>query len=117
MKKCLAINLLLFLVFLEKVFSLSVSTQDANQIGGKIWKNECASTIEGLTSWNKGENFASLGIGHFIWYSVGKKEQFDETFPALLKFLQKEGTILPDWLRVSSECPWNSSEEFIKSNT
>ncbi|PWU11360.1 MAG: hypothetical protein C5B47_00975, partial [Verrucomicrobia bacterium] len=36
-------------------------------IGAQVWKNECAGTTSGLTSWNRGEDFASLGIGHFIW--------------------------------------------------
>ena len=31
-------------------------------------KMNAGGTISGLTSWNVGENFASLGIGHFIWY-------------------------------------------------
>ncbi len=30
-----------------------------------------AGTVSGLTSWNEGEEFASLGIGHFIWYPAG----------------------------------------------
>jgi hypothetical protein len=100
------------LLLVVKAFSLSISTQDAEKIGEKIWKNECAGTVEGLTHWNKGEDFASLGIGHFIWYSAGKKERFEETFPALLKFLQKEGVIIPSWLKDSAACPWNSRDAF-----
>lgn len=114
MMKYLTITVLLSLIFLEKAFPLSVSAQDANKIGERIWKNECAGTIEGLTNWKKGENFASLGIGHFIWYPVSKTERFQETFPALLEFLQKEGATLPAWLKVGSGCPWNSREEFYE---
>lgn len=110
----LAFNFLLCLVFLEKAFSFSVSMADAQKIGERIWKNECAGTVEGLTNWKKGENFASMGIGHFIWYPVSKKERFQETFPALLVFLHKEGITLPSWLKVDSECPWNSREEFYR---
>lgn len=69
MKKIWIHVLLLSLCYSGKVFSLSVSPENANKIGEKIWKNECAGSIEGLTNWKKGENFASLGIGHFIWYS------------------------------------------------
>ena len=112
MRKYSILCLALFFNLFEAVYSLSISVQDANKIGEKIWKNECAGTIEGLTNWKKGESFASLGIGHFIWYPVGKKEQFQETFPDLLEFLQKERASLPDWLKVNSECPWNSREEF-----
>ncbi len=46
--------------------SLSISASEAKAIGKRIWINECGGTVEGLTSWNKGEYFASLGIGHFI---------------------------------------------------
>lgn len=98
-----------------RVFSLSVPPEHANQIGEKIWKNECAGSIEGLTTWNRGENFASLGIGHFIWYSQGKKERFEETFPDLLVFLQKKGVTIPAWLKKTEGCPWNSRDEFTAS--
>ncbi|RYD29224.1 MAG: hypothetical protein EOP87_18635, partial [Verrucomicrobiaceae bacterium] len=37
-------------------------------IGRKIWQNESGGTVNGLTAWNGGEGFPSLGIGHFIWY-------------------------------------------------
>lgn len=83
-----------------------------SRLGERIWKNECAGTIEGLTCWNKRENFASLGIGHFIWYPVGRKERFEETFPDLLQFLQKKGAILPEWLKRAEGCPWSTREEF-----
>jgi hypothetical protein len=45
----------------------SLSDSQALEIGRRIWKNECAGTVSGLTSWNKGEEFPSLGIAHFIW--------------------------------------------------
>ena len=87
----------------------------ASKIGEKIWKNECAGSVEGLTTWNKGENFASLGIGHFIWYSHDRQERFQETFPDLLVFLQKRGVSLPNWLKAAKECPWNSRKEFYEN--
>ena len=46
--------------------SLTILEPEAKEIGRRIWMNECGGTIEGLTSWNKGEYFASLGLGHFI---------------------------------------------------
>jgi hypothetical protein len=48
----------------------------------KIWQNECNGTIAGLTSWNAGEDFASLGIGHFIWYPKGRRGPFEKVFPS-----------------------------------
>jgi hypothetical protein len=104
--------LLVSLFFIGNVFSISVSSQDAHKIAEKIWKNECSSTMEKLTHWGKNENFPSLGIGHFIWYPAGKEDRFQETFPALLTYLEKEGAVLPPWLKTSRQCPWNSREEF-----
>lgn len=96
------------------VFSIEFSPEMAMQIGDKIWKNECGGSIEGLTNWNKGENFPSLGIGHFIWYCSGKEEGFKETFPDLLHFLEQNGASLPLWLKETKGCPWNSREEFYQ---
>jgi len=83
-------------------------------LGEKIWKNECGGTIDGLTHWNKGEEFGSFGIGHFIWYPENSTSPFDQTFPSLIAFLEKEGCTLPAWLKSSSTCPWNSRDQFSK---
>ena len=55
----------------------------ANKIGQKIWLNETGGKIDAITSWNANEEFASLGIGHFIWFPVGKWLPFEESFPAV----------------------------------
>lgn len=81
-------------------------------IGRRVWQNECGGTREGLTSWNAGENFASLGIGHFIWYPKGVDGPFEESFPELLRFLAANGTRLPAWLKPDADCPWKSRAEF-----
>jgi hypothetical protein len=47
--------------------AINLSPAETRRIGNRIWQNECGGTLAGLTSWNTGENFASLGIGHFIW--------------------------------------------------
>ena len=105
---------LFYLLFFESLYSLCISPQDAAMIGEKIWKNECAGTVDELTHWKKGESFASLGIGHFIWYPVGRKDRFEETFSDLLLFLEKEEAHLPAWLKETSGCPWNTREEFYQ---
>ncbi len=107
-------KLLLFLLLIGHSFAITVSPQDAQQIGVKIWKNECGGTLEGLTHWGKNENFPSLGIGHFIWYPEGKKDRFQEGFPPLLVFLQNQKADIPAWLRSASSCPWNTRDEFYK---
>src|SRR5207247_4836788 len=89
-----------------------ISNADALRIGKKIWQNESNGTVAGLTAWNAGENFASLGIGHFIWYPQGVHGPFDESFPKLLAFARERGIAIPAWLNQSSACPWNSRAEF-----
>jgi hypothetical protein len=84
------------------------------RIGRRIWQNECGGTVAGLTSWNAGENFASLGIGHFIWYPAGVRGPFEESFPEFVRYVQERGAKLPELLlaRKSEVCPWNSRSEF-----
>ena len=53
-------KLVLFALFIGNAFAVSVSPQVAEQVGVKIWKNECGGTLEGLTHWGKNENFPSL---------------------------------------------------------
>ena len=89
-----------------------ISDVDALRIGKKIWQNESNGTVAGLTAWNAGENFASLGIGHFIWYPRGVHGPFDESFPKLLEFARERHLAIPVWLDQSSACPWNSRAEF-----
>ncbi len=95
--------------------SIQVSKKDAAKIGHKIWMNEGAAKVKNLTVWNKGETFASLGIGHFIWYPVGQEGPYDEQFPKLLTFLRRQRTQLPDWLKTTPDCPWNSRREFYNN--
>ena len=90
---------------------IRISRPEAQQIGHQIWQNECAGTVLGLTSWNQGEYFASLGIGHFIWYHREKRGPFEESFPPLVKFIQTRGIPVPPIAR-STSCPWTSREQF-----
>lgn len=80
------------------------------RVGQRIWQNECAGTVAGLTSWNAGEDFASLGIGHFIWYPKGKRGPFEESFPPLTAFLESRGVQMPAWSK--GPCPWNNKASF-----
>ena len=95
--------------------AISLSHAEALRIGRKIWQNECNGTVSGLTSWNAGEDFASLGIGHFIWYPTGKRGPFEESFPKLVAFMQERGARLPEWLRNAGACPWRSRAEFDRA--
>ncbi len=94
--------------------TLSISDAQALSAGKRLWKNECAGTVAGLTSWNAGEDFASLGIGHYIWYPAGRRGPFEESFPELLRYLKTAGVALPEWLASVPPCPWNSREDFLR---
>jgi hypothetical protein len=95
--------------------SIPPLTQDQLQwLGERIFSNECNRQTACLTAWNQGEDFPSLGIGHFIWYRAGQQEIFEETFPALLEFLATQGVALPDWLAETGfEQPWPDRAAFI----
>lgn len=80
------------------------------RVGQRIWQNECGGTVSGLTSWNAGEDFASLGIGHFIWYPTRKKGPFEESFPPLVTFLESRGVAMPAWAK--GLCPWATKAAF-----
>jgi len=83
-------------------------------LGERIFANECNARQACLTAWNAGEDFPSLGIGHFIWYRAGQQEKFAETFPDLLVFMQSRGTTLPAWLADHGyEQPWPDREAFL----
>jgi hypothetical protein len=97
--------------------AITLSHTDVQKIGKKIWQNECNGTISGLTAWNQGEDFASLGIGHFIWYPRGLRGPFEESFPKVVSFISKRGAKLPTMLLrgVEQPCPWNSRAEFLRA--
>jgi hypothetical protein len=94
--------------------AIEISHSEAAQIGRRVWQNECRGSVAGLTSWNNGENFASLGIGHFIWYPKRDRGPFDESFPKLVTFISTHGGKLPEFLLAGHDtaCPWNSRTEF-----
>lgn len=91
----------------------SLSQKDARRIGMQIWQNECSGKKEKLTSWNEGEEFASLGIGHFIWYPSEQTGDFKETFPSLVAYMESNHAAVPAWIKNSKGCPWPTRIEFI----
>jgi hypothetical protein len=103
--------LLLLLLLPHQTYAVTISSAEAERIGRRIWQNECGGTISGLTSWNAGENFASLGIGHFIWYPENEGGPFEESFPKLVRFVLAHGATVPAFA-IGRSCPWNSRSEF-----
>jgi hypothetical protein len=95
--------------------AVRISDADALRIGKRVWQNECNGSVTGLTAWNSGEDFASLGIGHFIWYPRGRNGPFEESFPKFLAFAREHHAQIPAWLEQAGACPWNSRAEFSKA--
>ncbi len=97
-------------------FATSVLTDaQLNKFAERLWQREAGKSVAKLTSWNEGEAFPSLGIGHFIWYPAGTTGSYKETFPELLDFLQQHKVTLPSWLvqaRING-CPWHTRQEFL----
>lgn len=93
---------------------LDINRESALRIGIKIWYNECNGRIVGLTTWNEGEKFASLGIGHFNWYPNAHKGFAKDGFPQLVKYMERMGVTVPVWLQGEEvpPCPWHTRAEF-----
>lgn len=82
-------------------------------LGERIFTNECNRQARCLTAWNAGEDFPSLGIGHFIWYRADQQAIFEESFPDLLDYLRDRGSPPPAWLDNSPDNPWPNQEAFL----
>lgn len=94
---------------------IQLSQKQADYIAQKVWQNEGAGLDKYLIWWNKGEDFASLGIGHFIWFPKDHTERFREVFPMVVAFIQQKGVKMPSWLTPYSDFPWQSKAAFFEA--
>src|SRR5664279_1271185 len=122
-RMALLTTLLLLAPAIASLAAINLSPADTRRIGNRVWQNECNGTVAGLTSWNEGENFASLGIGHFIWYPRGARGPFDESFPKFMEFIRGRRVEVPNWIQHlgtdasgHAACPWNSRTEFNQAS-
>lgn len=92
----------------------NISDDELLTISNKIYQNEASSNPDKLIIWAKGESFASLGIGHFIWYPANEPKRFDETFPAMIAYFKKNKVAMPIWLSNAQYrgAPWPNKETF-----
>jgi hypothetical protein len=95
--------------------TLALSKKQAEYIAKKVWQNEGAGKDKYLIWWNDGEDFMSLGIGHFIWFPRGHTERFREVFPMVLAYMIQHGAKPPVWLRPETDAPWNSKAELMRA--
>ena len=94
---------------------IKLTEKQANYIAEKVWQNEGAGKDKYLVWWNKGEDFASLGIGHAIWFPKGHTEKFREVFPMMIAFMRKRDVEMPSWLTPESDFPWQTKEAFFEA--
>ena len=92
----------------NKKAGLTISKAELDIVAEKILKKE------DLVYWNTGEDFPSLGIGHFIWYKQGQRGRFAESFPQLVDYYRKHDIRLPKIIEENSYSPWESQEELFK---
>ncbi len=91
------------------------SQVNVQELGQRIWRNECAGSVQGLVSWNEGEAFPSLGIGHFIWYPAGVQEAFDESFPSFVRYARSQGVQVPTYF--DGTAPWRNKAAFLADHS
>lgn len=121
MNRFLALSMLLTCTLVAACNERADVSQTSTQLertAELIFQNECNQQLDCLTSWNDGEEFASLGIGHFIWYPAGtavKEKHFRESFPQLLAYLAKHKVSLPNWLSTADGCPWSNRQAFLEA--
>ena len=89
----------------------NISKSELDAIGEKIFNNEAGGVKSNLVYWNEGENFPSLGIGHFIWYKEGEVGIFEESFPRLVEYLKSKNIKLPKIMVKNKYSPWKSRQE------
>lgn len=98
---------------------------DYRWIAARIAKNETGGVARHLTHWGEGEDFPSLGIGHFIWFPAGVDAPFDESFPELVAYLEQaagDAAPMPGWLerqfrqqRNGFDAPWADKQSFDRA--
>ncbi|MFH1857085.1 MAG: hypothetical protein ABH836_07695 [Candidatus Omnitrophota bacterium] len=97
----------------------SLSSDEIQQIGQRVFENECSAKDKNLIVWNEGEDFLSLGIGHFIWHPANSKIIFEESFIKFIEYAKASGEKIPLWLDKKSipACPWSSRDDFLNAQS
>lgn len=99
------------------LLEINISLDEAESIGRRIRFNETGNRDEFLIKWNEGEEFLSLGIGHFIWYpTTSSPKVFQESFIYFLDYLKDKNYKLPEILKNNPPAFWNSKREFEETN-
>jgi len=97
--------------------TFEISKADTLLVAKRVFKNECDVEKDCLIEWNVGENFLSLGLGHFIWYPGNAPGIYHESFRSYLQYAREKGASFPVWMDKTPfpSCPWLSREQFLSS--
>ncbi len=105
-----------FLVtFASVCWAVGIDTAGLGAIGRQIYANECGSKPENLITWNRDEDFISLGIGHFIWYPQGGSGPYTESFVSFAGYAAHRKAKLPAMLAGDPlpGCPWPDRATYL----
>jgi hypothetical protein len=96
---------------------VSPSESELKDAGMRIFMNETGGKNIFLVHWNHGEEFPSLGIGHFIWYPKDYAGSYDESFPGLVRFYLAHGyekSDLPTLMTATAYAPWATQSALLE---
>jgi len=101
----------------KDVIKPKLSQYELNVIAEKIYQNETSGNPKNLMFWSTNESFASLGIGHFIWYPKNEPKRFDETFPSMIDYYIENKVQIPQWLNYARKngAPWKDRATFERA--
>ena len=93
---------------------MKLSREQLLAVAEKIFQNETGGVRNNLVDWNDGENFPSLGIGHFTWFKAsGGRSGFGDSLPDMIAYYKEKGITLPKLLAEFKHSPWNSKSELM----
>lgn len=93
---------------------MKLSREQLLAVAEKIFQNETGGVRNNLVDWNDGENFPSLGIGHFTWFKAsGGRSGFGDSLPDMIAYYKEKGVTLPKLLAEFKHSPWNSKSELM----
>lgn len=98
----------------DPLFS-NLTPQTAQEFIQFIGQKEFGWSEKGITSWNSGENMASMGLGHFIWYPKGTSAEYGDSFRSMIRFVESKGVRLPASLQGYPQCPWKNKSDFDRN--
>lgn len=124
-----AVGLYIFLAYpsfsqANSSWNVRLSDSDKDKLIAFIADKEFGGNWNNCIGWNKGEAFVSVGLGHYLWFSLGLKSPFQESFPGFIEFAHRKdragnlGLQFPAILGMDANgriqpSPWSSRSQFL----